>query len=323
MFHQESTSLSYAMIISASRRTDIPAFYTPWFMERIRQGFLLTRNPFNANQVSRISLRPENVEAIVFWTRNAEKLIEHFPELNDRGFNYYFQYTITGYPRSLEKSVPNPHKAIETFKLISDHIGSGRVIWRYDPILASNFVEIDEHKRLFKKIASLLQGKTNRVVVSFADFYNKTERNLKIVDGLNFRDILKDNNIALELARELAEIAKLHGMEIQSCAEAIELSSVGIEHGKCIDDDLLEREFGLALNGAKDKGQREECGCIKSVDIGQYNTCAHGCAYCYATFNQSIVAKNKKLHDTNSPFLVGGTEGYLHPEPEIEQKSLF
>jgi DNA repair photolyase len=311
------------MIISASRRTDIPAFYTPWFMERIRQGFLLTRNPFNANQVSRISLRPEDVEAIVFWTRNPEKIIEHFHELNDRGFNYYFQYTITGYPRSLEKSVPSPHKAIETFKLLSDRIGSGRVIWRYDPILASNLVEIDEHIRLFTKIASLLQGKTKRVVVSFADLYKKTERNLNIIEGLRFRDVLQDRNVAFELARELAEIAKQNGMEIQSCAEAVELSSVGIEHGKCIDDDLLKREFGLLLPGAKDKGQREECGCIKSVDIGQYNTCAHGCAYCYATFNQTAVAKNKKLHDANSPFLIGGTEKYLHPEPEIEQKSLF
>lgn len=311
------------MIISASRRTDIPAFYAPWFMNRVRQGFLLSRNPFNAHQISRISLRPEDVEAIIFWTRNAEKIIEYLPELDDRGFKYYFQYTITGYPRTLEKSVPSPHKAIETFKLLSSRIGSGRVIWRYDPILASNLVEIDEHKRLFSKIATLLEGNTKRVVVSFADFYKKTERNLKSVEGLRYRDMLQDSNLALELARELAEIARQNGMEIQSCAEAVELSSVGITHGKCIDDDLLNREFGLLLGGAKDKGQREECGCIKSIDIGQYNTCAHGCAYCYATFNQALVAKNKKLHDAGSPFLVGGAEEYLQEQPEIEQRSLF
>lgn len=314
------------MIISASRRTDIPAFYSPWFLDRVRQGFLLTRNPFNAHQVSRISLCPEDVDAIIFWTRNAEKIIGHLPELDDRGFKYYFQYTITGYPRSLEKSVPSPHLAIETFKLLSDRIGSGRVIWRYDPILASNLVEIDEHKRLFSKIAALLHGKTKRVVVSFADFYKKTERNLKAVEGLHYSDILQDGNNAFELARELAEIAKQYGMEIQSCAEAIDLSSAGIKHGKCIDDDLLKSEFGLFLDGAKDKGQREECGCIKSVDIGQYNTCAHGCTYCYATFNQTSVAKNKKLHDPQSPFLVGGGEEYFQAEQEqlkIAQQSLF
>ncbi len=311
------------MIISASRRTDIPAFYTPWFMNRVKAGFLSTRNPFNANQISRISLRPEDVEAIVFWTRNAEKIIEHLPELDDRGFKYYFQYTITGYPRSLEKSVPNPLKAIETFKLLSERVGSGRVIWRYDPILASNLVDINEHKRLFSKIASLLQGHTKRVVVSFADFYKKTERNLKTIEGLQYSDILQDGIHAIELAKEFADIARQNGMEIQSCAEAIELSAAGIEHGKCIDDELLKSEFGLLLNGSKDKGQREECGCIKSVDIGQYNTCAHGCAYCYATFNQTVVAKNKKLHDPDSPFLVGSGDDYLQTPPEIEQRSLF
>lgn len=297
------------MIISASRRTDIPAFYTPWFINRVREGFLLVRNPFNAHQVRRVSLQPEDVDAIVFWTRNAESLIDHFPLLNDLGYKYYFQYTITGYPRTLEKSVPKPLKSIETFSRISDVLGAGRIIWRYDPILLSNVVDVAEHKRLFSKIAGMLQGKTRRVMVSFADFYKKTEKNLQTIERLNYRDIVSERESLLDLSQYMREVAASYGMEIQTCSERIDLSGVGIGHGKCIDDGLLETEFGLNLQLEKDKGQREECGCVKSVDIGQYNTCAHGCAYCYANFNNKIVVANKQKHDPTSPFLIGSVEG--------------
>ena len=145
------------MIISASRRTDIPAFYTVWFMNRIRAGFLLSRNPFNAKQVIKVSLSPDSVDAIVFWTRNPDKLIPYFKELDSEGYRYYFQYTITGYPKSIERSVPNPLRAINTFLKVSDLLGAEKIIWRYDPILISNQVDINEHKRLFAKIANLLQ----------------------------------------------------------------------------------------------------------------------------------------------------------------------
>lgn len=313
------------MIISASRRTDIPAFYAPWFINRVRAGFLLTRNPFNAHQIVRVSLSPGEVEAIVFWTRNPENIMPYLKELDFGGYRYYFQYTITGYPRLIEKSVPNPFKAIDTFCRISDILGPGRVIWRYDPILISNKIDIDEHKRLFSKIADSLRGKTKRVVISVADFYQKTERNLNSVEGLVYSDLLADNQALLDLVSFMADTASSHGMEIQSCAEAIDLSSVGIEHGKCIDEKLLKSEFNLSLKADKDKGQRDECGCIKSIDIGQYNTCLHGCAYCYATFNENVVVKNKRMHDPESPFLVGSagdiSEELLKAPPQ--QQSLF
>jgi hypothetical protein len=297
------------MIISASRRTDIPAFYTSWFMNRIKEGFLLTRNPFNGRPSKKVSLRPEDVDAIVFWTRNPEELIQHVPELDSNGFKYYFQYTITGYPRSLEKSVPDRQRAIKTFCQLSEIIGPRRVIWRYDPIIESNLVDINEHKRLFKKIAVSLKGKTHRVVISFADFYKKTKRNLNQIAGLHYRDLLTDNDALICLAEYMADVAKTNDMEIQSCAEAIELADIGIEHGKCIDDKLLKDEFGLSLDLKKDKYQRKECGCIKSIDIGQYNTCSHGCSYCYANSKGNILINNKKLHEPDSPFLVGGTAG--------------
>ncbi len=297
------------MIISASRRTDIPAFYTPWFMNRIKERFLLTRNPFNANQIRRVPLNPHDVHAIVFWTRNPSKLMRHLHELDALTYNYYFQYTITGYPKSIEGAVPNPSTAIETFIKLSDAIGKDKVVWRYDPILISNLVDIDEHKRLFLKIASLLAGKTNRVVISFADFYKKTQRNLNSVDGLIYSDITKNMESLLDLSKYMADIATENGMEIQSCAEHVDTTSVGIPHGKCIDDGLIKDVFGLSLSGKKDKGQREECGCIKSVDIGIYNTCLHQCSYCYATFNKKSVINSKKKHDATSPFLIGGIEG--------------
>ncbi|EGQ9189875.1 DUF1848 domain-containing protein, partial [Vibrio cholerae] len=157
------------MIISASRRTDIPAFYTPWFMNRIRDQFLLTRNPFNANQIRRVSLAPEDVDLFVFWTRNPTMLMTHLDDLDYIGYKYYFQYTITGYPKQLEVNVPRPHRAIDTFCKLSDRIGAEKVIWRYDPILLSNVVDIHEHQRLFEKIARMLEGRTKKVIISFSD----------------------------------------------------------------------------------------------------------------------------------------------------------
>lgn len=313
------------MIISASRRTDIPAFYTQWFMNRIRAGFLLTRNPFNPHQIKRVSLHPDEVDAIVFWTRNASMLMKHLDELDDIGHKYYFQYTITGYPKALESSVPRPHRAIKTFCELSDRIGSKKTIWRYDPILLSNLVDLNEHKRLFYKIASMLTGKTEKVVTSFSDIYKKTERNLRSVENLIFKDILYCDDELHELAAYMSKTASYFGMKIETCAEDIDTSNFGIEHGKCIDDLLINELFGCQIKNKKDPGQRDACGCVKSIDIGSYNTCLHGCSYCYATYSQDSVIKNKKLHVPQSPFLIGDVEGinekYLLAEPI--QRTLF
>lgn len=293
------------MIISASRRTDIPAFYSDWFAKRVQDGYLLVRNPFDRRKVRRVSLLPGDVDAIVFWTRNAAKIINNFSLFDDVGLKYYFQYTVTGYPRRLEKSVPRPLDAIETFKKVSDLLGPERVLWRYDPILFSNFTEIDEHKRLFAKIASLLGRYTRRVTISFADIYKKTERNLKLIDGLEYEDILLKRPAVEELTKFMADVAGAEGLKIQTCSEAVDLMHLGVAHAKCIDDQLLYALFGISVGAEKDKGQREECGCIKSVDIGEYNTCLHGCAYCYATFNKQMAVKNSSQHDPHSPFLTG------------------
>lgn len=296
------------MIISASRRTDIPAFYADWFANRLRAGFVMTRNPFNAHQVKRVSLVRPEVEAMVFWTRNAGPLLPHLRLLDAMGHAYYFQYTITFYPRAVERSVPRPSEAIATFNRLADLVGPERMVWRYDPILLSNLVDADEHKRLFEKIAGLVRGRTRRVTISFADFYRKTERNLKAVEGLRCQDVLDNGAVLSDLAGFMASVAVDNGLEIQTCSERHDLGEFGIGHGKCVDDGLLRRAFGIDIDGAKDKGQREECGCVKSVDIGAYNTCLHGCAYCYATFNSGLAARNHGTHDRESPFLIGGPE---------------
>lgn len=307
------------MIISVSRKTDIPAFYSDWFFNRLKEGFVLYKNPFNANKVYRIELTPSHVDAFVFWTRNPKPMINRLHLLEP--YTYYFQYTITGYPRYIEKSTPNPYKAIETFKELSQLIGKERIIWRYDPILLSTTLTFEEHKRLFSKIAKLLKGYTEKVIISFADFYTKTERNLKNINiptdsnttlqNINFFNILdiKFETELQDLLKFMIEIAQENDMKIETCAEEINLKqryNINIEHGRCIDNELLERISKYkGFSHKKDKGQRKECGCIESRDIGVYDTCIHGCQYCYATTQHIKAIENKKSHNSNSPFLIG------------------
>jgi len=293
------------MIISASRRTDIPAFYAKWFINRIREGYVLNKNPFNANQVKKIILTPFHVDAIIFWTRNPKPLMPYLDELDEKGLNYYFQYTITGYPRTLEKNTPHPSKAIETFIELSDKIGKEKVIWRYDPIIFTKYTDFDEHIRLFNKISKALEGKTNKVVISFADPYKKITKKLEEID---YSDILDEKTKLYELAKQISKIAESRNMIVETCSEAIDLDYCNIKHGKCIDDTLIEKLFNINLHIKKDKNQRKECGCVQSIDIGVYNTCSHGCTYCYATFSDKTVEKNKLIHNPNSPLLLGNFE---------------
>jgi len=293
------------MIISASRRTDIPAFYAKWFINRIREGYVLNKNPFNSKQIKRIALTPYQVDAIIFWTRNPKPLMKYLNELDELGFNYYFQYTITGYPRELEKNTPHPMKAIETFIELSDKIGKESVIWRYDPIIFTEYTNFDEHIRLFDKISKYLENKTDKVVISFADPYRKITKKL---EAIKYQDILENKKKLYELVKIMSDIATSRNMIVETCSEEIDLDYFNIKHGKCIDDYLIENIFNINLNIGKDKNQRKECGCVQSVDIGIYNTCSHGCTYCYATFSDTLVEKNKLLHDPNSPILIGKIE---------------
>ncbi len=286
------------MILSVSRRTDIPAFYSDWFFNRLKEGFVLVRNPMNIHQVSKIMLSPEVIDCIVFWSKNPKPMLTKLDELKD--YMYYFQFTINPYDKGLELGVPRKEGIISTFKELSEKIGPKRVIWRYDPILLTENMGVDYHVRYFEEIAKRLEGYTVTCVISFVDLYLKTRRNLKDTTARE-----PSQNEMVEIARELCAIAKKYGVTIQTCAEEIALESVGIKHGKCIDSAMIEDLLDAKLVVDKDPNQRKECGCVQSIDIGEYNTCAHGCKYCYANFKNTLVVKNRIAHDPLSPLLVG------------------
>lgn len=287
------------MILSVSRRTDVPNYYSDWFIHRIREGFLYVRNPLNSHQISRIDLSPDVVDCIVFWTKNPANMIEKLESLQD--YKYYFQFTLTGYGKEIEPALPDKRtELIPTFIRLSEKIGKEKVIWRYDPILISKRYTADYHLKAFEEIAVRLAGYTEKVVISFVDLYAKTQRNTK---GLDIRQMTTEEMV--HLAAEMAQIASKYNLKMESCAEHIDLQKVGIPHGSCIDKKLIEKISGCRLFGEKDKNQRAECRCLESVEVGAYNTCLNGCRYCYANFNAERVKENIKSYDQASPLLCG------------------
>lgn len=300
------------MIISASRRTDIPTYYSEWFMNRIQDGFVCVRNPMNIHQISRISLSPEVVDGIVFWTKNPIPMIPKLHAFDD--YMYYFQFTLNAYGKDIEANVPNKNDIIiPAFKELSRKIGAERVIWRYDPILLTSKYTIDYHVKYFEEIAKRLSGYTHKCVISFLDLYRNTKSNMKNLDLLPLGD-----QEMFELAMRLVEIAHKYHLTVESCAERINLEQFGIAHGHCIDCNLFERLLGQKLDLGKDKNQREECGCMASIDIGMYNTCKNGCIYCYANFSSNTVANNFGLHDPKSPLI----SGQIGPEDRITVREI-
>ncbi len=308
------------MIISASRRTDIPGFYSKWMINRFRAGYCCVPNPFNRNQVSYISLNPNDLDAVVFWTRNPKPLMKYLPELDDLGINYYFQYSILDYPRELDPKSPSLNAAQRTFKELSDLIGADRVIWRYDPIVFTKSTDTEYHIDKFSEIASELRNHTNRAVISIVDDYRKSRGRMNNLPTPEFELSTEGSieTLAPILAKTLSSICLSHDLEIESCSETIDLSTVGVPAGKCIDDELINRLFSNTLKRRKDKNQREQCGCNESRDIGMYDSCVFGCAYCYATQSFEKAASNLSEHDPNSPSLLGNCSC----EPP-KQKTLF
>ena len=290
------------MIVSASRRTDIPTFYSEWFYNRIKEGFLYVRNPMNAHQISRIDLSPDVVDCIVFWTKNPIPMIERVSELEK--YVYYFQFTLNAYGKDIETNVPSKNDfIIPAFQKLSSLIGKERVVWRYDPIFINEYYTIEYHKKYFQALCSKLSKFTEKCTVSFIDLYKNTARNIK---RFNIQTLSNDD--VLELMSYFIFVAKNEGIYIDTCAEEYDLSSLGITHACCIDKQRLERLGNYTLKIGKDKNQRGVCGCIESIDIGMYNTCENGCAYCYANFNPAIVAKNHSAHVTTSPLICGNIE---------------
>lgn len=309
------------MILSVSRRTDIPNYYSDWFYNRIKEGFLYVKNPMNPHQVSRIALSPDLVDCIVFWTKNPEPMFARLHELDD--YAYYFQFTLTGYGRDMEPNVPHKkNHMIPVFQRLSDRIGSSRVVWRYDPILFNDIYTEDYHIRAFEQIAEALSGYTKRCVISFVDAYAKNRAVLKalgvrrnVLCGWDISDNQAENESCKvsgdgmdglkKFAGRLGSIARRNGMEIASCAEELDLADCGIGHSSCIDRTFIEEITGYAIEAYKDKNQRAACGCVESIEVGAYHTCPNGCKYCYANVSQEQVRKNYMAFDADSPLLCG------------------
>ncbi len=272
------------MIISASRRTDIPAFFGHWFAERVRAGWVDIKNPFNPKQVRRVSLLPEDVDAFVFWTKNPAPFRGLLDGLDRRGFCYYFQFTINAYDRDLEPNLPAMKERLETFFRLSDRLGPERVIWRYDPIVLSNRTPAEFHLKSFDGLSRALQGRTRRVVISLAEYYRKTNRRLRALeaDGVRFDRQAADRPRTIDLLRRLRQAADARGIQMESCACAFDLSPAGIRPSACVDAQLIRALWGADVPSTGDPGQREHCRCAISRDIGTNSTCAHGCLYCYA-----------------------------------------
>jgi Domain of unknown function (DUF1848) len=292
------------MIISASRRTDVPAFYAEWFIRRVRTGYCEVPNPVNPRQVARISLLPEEVDAIVFWTRSPIPLLSRLSELDALGLRYYFQFTLCGYGSPIEGKNPPAANGIAAFKRLSSRVGPERVIWRYDPLVFSEATTVDFHLKNFEFLSSALNGFTRRCVVSIWDHYRKLASRLEALSaqGVHLRQPCQTE--LKRLVPRLVELCAANAMEIVSCAEEVDLERYGVKRGKCVDDELIQRVFGVEVCHKKDGAQRPACGCVESRDVGMYNTCLFGCSYCYANTSFSTAATNRRKHDPDSASLI-------------------
>jgi len=279
------------MIISASRRTDIPAFYADWFINRFNAGSCLVKNPFNPAQIRRVSLLPKDVDGVVLWTKNTAPLLPKLPELSD--FSYYFQYSITPYHSDVEKGLAGKKEVvIPAFLKLAAIIGAKRMIWRYDPIIITPRYSYNYHIAAFAKLCELLAGSTEKCVISFAIAYKSVTKNLA---GIGCAKLEAQDKI--RLAETLLRIAKDRGITLCACCELPELYELGVQPVSCVDAGL----FGV--NAPRDKNQREGCYCAVSVDIGAYNSCMNGCRYCYANHNETKVRKYYAEHNVNSELL--------------------
>ena len=287
------------MIISVSRRTDIPSYYSKWFFNRLKDGYAYVRNPMNPHRISEVLLSPDVVDGIVFWTKNPTPMLNHLDELRD--YAYYFQFTLTPYDADVEKNVPSKNKIIiPTFQKLSFLIGKERVVWRYDPILLSDKYTLQYHMKYFRVLCDKLADYTEKCTISFLDLYKNIQRSIA---PLGIRPL--SSGQAEELAGYFSEVAKEYGIYIDTCAENIELDKYGIKHASCIDRYRLERVGNYKLDIERDKNQRAMCGCVASIDLGAYNTCRNGCVYCYANFNQTLVNDCCRKHNPTSPLLYG------------------
>ncbi|AZR72463.1 hypothetical protein BBF96_03140 [Anoxybacter fermentans] len=308
------------MIISVSRRTDIVAFYMPWFMNRVRANKAVYYNPFNFKGYE-ISLKPKDVDVLVFISKDYQPLLPYLDELKSR-YNLYFHYTITGLSGIFEERVPPIEKTIPSFKELAKRTSSKQVEWRFDPIVLTNITPPEFYRKKFLQIASRLEGYTHRCYFSFATIYDKVKRNFKKLKKKGIQLMEPDLKLWRQLADELASLGRRYGIQLYSCCNDFLISDM-VKKGRCIDGEHLSQLFNLNKK-FHTYPTREGCGCAKCVDLGVYDTCPHGCIYCYANVNKQITWKNYKAHSPEEELLIKGKiEVVKRLKEEREQMSLF
>jgi len=260
----------------------------------------------NTHSVSKLCLEPESVDCIVFWTKNPGPMLDKLEALKD--YSWYFQFTLTPYESDVEANLPPKAEIIDTFKKLSDRSSPSRIIWRYDPVLITAKYNLAYHIDKFGEMAESLSGYTEKIIFSYIDFYKR------VVKGLGTSEMTFDQkNI---IAEKFSKIASAKGMSLETCAEDVDLSRYGIARGRCIDDALIAKIAGRDFSAKRDRNQRLHCGCVQSVDIGQYDSCANGCLYCYANRSDALARANVARHDASSPLLIGG----LDPRDTISER---
>lgn len=287
------------MIISTGMRTDIPAFYSKWLINRIKAGFVYVRNPYVLHQVTRYELNPQVVDCLCFCTKNPLPILPYLNEIDP--FRQFWFVTITPYGKDIERNVPAKEKVIEAFKELSRRVGINGINWRYDPVFYGCGFDLQRHIQEFEKIAKALKGYTDTCVISFLDLYEKVKKN---APGI-YPPTIEEQK---ELGKAFATIAAKQGIQLRTCCEGTHLLECGIDTSGCQTTEIIEKAIQVPLNTPKRKNARAICPCLLGQDIGAYNTCGHLCSYCYANMDEQIVMNNRKRHDPNSPFLIGNVQ---------------
>ena len=283
------------MIINTGSRTDIPAFFTKWFLNRIDEGFVCSRNPYN-NDIYKYPLDSKIIDCLCFCTKNPKPLLKNLDLIEN--YNQFWFVTINPYGQDIEINVPSFKKVIKSFKQLSETLGSKKVSWRYDPIFISEKYSLDFHINKFEEFAHQLSDYTNDCTISFIDLYQKVLRNFP-----DAKEVTCDKQLIL--GEEFSKIAKNYDIQMKTCVEGTLLNQFGFDSSGCMTKQVIEKAIGKNLKIPKGKYTIRECECIFGRDIGAYNTCMHGCRYCYANFSTKLVKRNFKLHDPDSPLLIG------------------
>ena len=284
------------MILQTGLRTDIPTFYTPWFLRQVEEGFVLVRNPYNPRQITRYRLTPDVVDCIGFCTKNPAPMLPHLDKLSSFGQHWFV--TITPYGADIEPRVPPQEQIIADFRRLSGLLGPHAVTWRYDPILLTEVYTVERHLAEFTTMCAALEGATDTCVISFIDLYEKVKRNFPQVKAVPQEE-------RLYLGREMQRIASEHGIRLKSCCESDELAPFGVDCSGCMTLSTYEKAIGCRLTAPRLPKSNRACLCHLSADIGAYNTCGHGCLYCYANHDEAAVRRAMAQHDPASPLLIG------------------